>query len=177
VKRVFGEPYEKDGVTVIPAASIRGGAGGGRGEGGTPDGKESGSGSAGGFGLTAKPAGVYVNRRHQGELATRRRCEPGDPGWPERRGCVATCGGSCAEGPTVVVAGAPRAADVGTAPRRVSAQANHNRGDMWPTTFAVDAERRRRGKSPQTRCFSDELTTERRAGHRPQDCRGSSRSR
>ena len=60
VKRVFGEPYERDGVTVIPAASIRGGAGGGRGEGATPDGTGSGSGSGGGFGLTAKPAGVYV---------------------------------------------------------------------------------------------------------------------
>ena len=60
VKRVFGEPYEREGVTVIPAASIRGGAGGGRGEGATPDGTGSGSGSGGGFGLTAKPAGVYV---------------------------------------------------------------------------------------------------------------------
>ena len=60
VKRVFGEPYERDGVTLIPAASIRGGAGGGRGEGATPDGAGSGSGSGGGFGLIAKPAGVYV---------------------------------------------------------------------------------------------------------------------
>jgi uncharacterized spore protein YtfJ len=60
VKRVFGEPYERDGVTVIPAASIRGGAGGGKGEGEAPDGSGSGSGSGGGFGLTAKPAGVYV---------------------------------------------------------------------------------------------------------------------
>ena len=60
VTGVFGEPYERDGVTVIPAASIRGGAGGGRGEGPTPDGGGTGSGSGGGFGLTAKPAGVYV---------------------------------------------------------------------------------------------------------------------
>jgi len=60
VKRVFGEPYERDGVTVIPAASIVGGAGGGRGEGATPDGGGTGSGSGGGFGLIAKPAGVYV---------------------------------------------------------------------------------------------------------------------
>jgi hypothetical protein len=29
VKRVFGEPYEKNGVTVIPAARVQGGAGGG----------------------------------------------------------------------------------------------------------------------------------------------------
>ena len=28
VKRVFGDPYEKDGVTVIPVAGILGGAGG-----------------------------------------------------------------------------------------------------------------------------------------------------
>jgi uncharacterized spore protein YtfJ len=60
VKRVFGEAYERDGVTVIPAASIRGGAGGGGGEGETPDGRGRGAGSGGGFGLIAKPAGVYV---------------------------------------------------------------------------------------------------------------------
>jgi uncharacterized spore protein YtfJ len=33
VKRVFGEPYERDGVTVIPAAVVLGGGGGGGGEG------------------------------------------------------------------------------------------------------------------------------------------------
>ena len=33
VKRVFGDPYEKNGVTVIPAARVQGGAGGGGGEG------------------------------------------------------------------------------------------------------------------------------------------------
>ena len=59
VKRVFGEPYERDGVTVIPAAALRGGAGGGRGEGGAGD-SATGSGSGGGFGLAAKPAGVYI---------------------------------------------------------------------------------------------------------------------
>ena len=31
VKRVFGDPYEKDGVTVIPVANVMGGAGGGGG--------------------------------------------------------------------------------------------------------------------------------------------------
>ena len=31
VKRVFGEPFQKDGVTVIPAAKVMGGGGGGRG--------------------------------------------------------------------------------------------------------------------------------------------------
>lgn len=57
VRRVFGEPYEKDGVTVIPAAGVRGGGGGG---GESADSKESGSG--GGFGLSARPVGAYVIR-------------------------------------------------------------------------------------------------------------------
>lgn len=60
VKRVFGDPYERDGVTILPVAVIRGGAGGGQGEGGMPGEKASGTGSGGGFGLIAKPAGVYV---------------------------------------------------------------------------------------------------------------------
>jgi uncharacterized spore protein YtfJ len=58
VRRVFGEPYERDGVTVIPAARIQGGAGGGGGEG--PDGQGKGSGS--GFGLMARPVGAFVIR-------------------------------------------------------------------------------------------------------------------
>jgi uncharacterized spore protein YtfJ len=57
VKRVFGEPYERDGVTIIPAALVLGGGGGGGGEGA---GEEGGSGSGGGFGLVARPAGAYV---------------------------------------------------------------------------------------------------------------------
>ena len=56
VKRVFGDPYERNGVTVIPAAVVKGGAGGGGGEG--PTGQGSGEGS--GFGLSARPAGAYV---------------------------------------------------------------------------------------------------------------------
>jgi uncharacterized spore protein YtfJ len=60
VKRVFGEPYERDGVAVIPAASVRGVAGGGGGEGSGPGGEGTGSGSGGGFGLVAKPAGAFV---------------------------------------------------------------------------------------------------------------------
>jgi uncharacterized spore protein YtfJ len=56
VKRVFGEPYEKNGLTVIPAARIGGGAGGGGGEG--PEGQGRGEGS--GFGISAKPAGAFV---------------------------------------------------------------------------------------------------------------------
>src|ERR671919_1606398 len=58
VKRVFGEPYEKNGVTVIPAARVQGGAGGGGGEG--PEGQGKGSGS--GFGLAARPVGAYLIR-------------------------------------------------------------------------------------------------------------------
>jgi len=58
VKRVFGEPYEQDGVTVIPVARVQGGAGGGGGEG--PDGQGRGSGS--GFGLSARPVGAFVIR-------------------------------------------------------------------------------------------------------------------
>jgi uncharacterized spore protein YtfJ len=60
VKRVFGEPYERNGITVIPAATISGGGGGGGGEGTAPDGTGTGSGSGGGFGVSAKPAGVYA---------------------------------------------------------------------------------------------------------------------
>jgi uncharacterized spore protein YtfJ len=56
VKRVYGEPYERDGVVVIPAAEIRGGGGGGGGE----DGSGAGTGSGGGFGLSARPVGAYV---------------------------------------------------------------------------------------------------------------------
>jgi uncharacterized spore protein YtfJ len=58
VKRVYGDPLEKDGVTVIPAASVQGGAGGGGGEG--PHGEGRGSGS--GFGVNAKPVGAFVIR-------------------------------------------------------------------------------------------------------------------
>jgi uncharacterized spore protein YtfJ len=54
VQRVYGDPVEKDGVTIIPAARVQGGAGGGRGE----DGESQGRGS--GFGLNAKPAGAFV---------------------------------------------------------------------------------------------------------------------
>ena len=58
VRRVFGEPLEKNGVTVIPAARVQGGAGGGGGEG--PDGTGSGSGS--GLAVNARPAGAFVIR-------------------------------------------------------------------------------------------------------------------
>jgi uncharacterized spore protein YtfJ len=57
VRRVFGEPYEKDGLTVIPVASVAGGGGGG----GAHDDKDQ-EGEGAGFGLGARPAGAYVVR-------------------------------------------------------------------------------------------------------------------
>ena len=50
---VFAPPIERDGVLYLPAAKVRGGGGGG--------GDTAGNGGAG-FGLTAKPAGMYVIR-------------------------------------------------------------------------------------------------------------------
>ena len=61
VKRVFGEPYEAEGVTVIPAAKVIGGAGGGEGE--RPKEQEKGAGS--GFGVVARPVGAYLIRGGQ----------------------------------------------------------------------------------------------------------------
>lgn len=55
VQRVFGEPYEREGVTVIPVAAISGGGGGGGGEE-----EDQGKGSGVGFGVRARPVGVYV---------------------------------------------------------------------------------------------------------------------
>ena len=51
VKRVFGDAYEKDGLTIIPAAFVAGGGGGG--------GDDQGNGG-GGFGMVAFPVGAYV---------------------------------------------------------------------------------------------------------------------
>jgi uncharacterized spore protein YtfJ len=55
VKRVFGEPIEREGVLIIPAAKVAGGGGGGS---GSTEGAESNAG--GGFGMRASPAGVFV---------------------------------------------------------------------------------------------------------------------
>ena len=54
VRRVFGEPYEKGDVTLIPVATVAGGGGGGGSE-SNGEGKEGG----GGFGMHVRPAGVY----------------------------------------------------------------------------------------------------------------------
>ena len=70
VKRVFGDPYEKDGVTVVPVANVMGGAGAGGGTGAGARAAASGEEPAGGdatdsgygmgYGVRATPAGVYV---------------------------------------------------------------------------------------------------------------------
>jgi uncharacterized spore protein YtfJ len=59
VKRVFGDPYDKEGVTVIPAALIIGGLGGGEGTTAAEEERPRG-GSGAGFGLIGWPAGAYV---------------------------------------------------------------------------------------------------------------------
>lgn len=51
VRRVYGEPYTDDGLTVIPAANVMGGGGGG--------GDTEGNGGIG-FGVRARPAGAWV---------------------------------------------------------------------------------------------------------------------
>ncbi|KAA9148126.1 sporulation protein [Amycolatopsis acidicola] len=52
---VYARPYEKDGVTVIAAASVASGAGGGDGVD-----KQGQHGEGGGYGLSAKPTGAYI---------------------------------------------------------------------------------------------------------------------
>lgn len=69
VKRVYAEPYEKDGLTVIPAAVVGGGAGGGSGH--DEKGQE---GEGGGFGVSGRPAGAYVIK--DGEVSWRPAVDP-----------------------------------------------------------------------------------------------------
>ncbi|MFF0545758.1 spore germination protein GerW family protein [Nocardia thailandica] len=54
VSRVYSDPIERGGTTLIEVAAVSGGAGGGDG------GDEHGNGSGAGFGVGAKPVGVYV---------------------------------------------------------------------------------------------------------------------
>lgn len=56
VRRVYGDPIEGDGVTIVPAAVVRGGGGGG--------GDSDGNGGVG-FGVQARPVGAWV--LHDGE--------------------------------------------------------------------------------------------------------------
>ena len=51
VKRVYGDPIERDGIMVIPAAKVMGGGGGGG------DAEHA---AGGGFGVSAKPAGAWI---------------------------------------------------------------------------------------------------------------------
>jgi uncharacterized spore protein YtfJ len=53
VRRVFGDPIQAEGSTIVPVARVGGGGGGG--------GKGADDGGVG-FGLSARPAGVYVIR-------------------------------------------------------------------------------------------------------------------
>ena len=53
VKRVYGDPIERDGVLVIPAAKVAGGGGGGG---------DSENNAGGGFGVRAVPAGAWIIR-------------------------------------------------------------------------------------------------------------------
>lgn len=57
VRRVFGDPVQLDGITVIPAAAVRGAIGGGTGQ--DEKGKD---GEGGGFMLAARPVGALVVR-------------------------------------------------------------------------------------------------------------------
>ena len=65
VARVYGEPQEKDGTTVIPAArvSARGGSGAARG----------GEHSGGGFRADAEPVGAFVDKGRSGRVEARLR--------------------------------------------------------------------------------------------------------
>ncbi len=55
IERIYGQPVERNGVTVIPAAALvaGGGGGGGSDENGT-------GGEGGGFGAVARPVGAIV---------------------------------------------------------------------------------------------------------------------
>lgn len=70
VRRVFGEPVVRDGVTVLPVARVTGGGGGGSGtapaaqhdDDAAASGGHEASGSGGGLGVHVTPLGVYVIR-------------------------------------------------------------------------------------------------------------------
>jgi uncharacterized spore protein YtfJ len=53
ISQVFGEPYERDGVVLIPVARVSGGGGSGSGPSGTQQ-------SGMGYGFKAEPAGAFV---------------------------------------------------------------------------------------------------------------------
>jgi uncharacterized spore protein YtfJ len=53
VSRVYGEPIAKNGVTLIPAAEVSGAGGGG---------SDEANNGGGGFGVSARPVGMWVIR-------------------------------------------------------------------------------------------------------------------
>ncbi len=53
VSRVYGEPIQKNGVTLIPAVEVMGGGGGG---------SDEANNGGGGFGVRARPVGTWVIR-------------------------------------------------------------------------------------------------------------------
>ena len=63
-KRVYSEPYEKNGITIIAAARVMGGAGGGDGGEKTTDETDgahvAGTSSGVGYGMAGSPAGAFV---------------------------------------------------------------------------------------------------------------------
>jgi uncharacterized spore protein YtfJ len=61
VNRVYAEPVTVDGVTLIAAARVGGGVGGGTGR----DPKSQGEGAGGGLGWGGRPAGAFVLRNGQ----------------------------------------------------------------------------------------------------------------
>lgn len=67
VRRVFGDPYQLDGLTVIPVGRVYGGGGGGAGDSGDDGGTGSGFGT--GFGLGVSLIGVY--ELHDGTVTWR----------------------------------------------------------------------------------------------------------
>jgi uncharacterized spore protein YtfJ len=95
-RSVFGEPVERDGVTVIPVAGSRFGFGGGGGP--TPDGR--GEGAGGGGGAASRPLGFIEIR--DGRTRFRRITNPGALGVAAvaivailARAAVLLRGGSC----------------------------------------------------------------------------------
>jgi uncharacterized spore protein YtfJ len=56
VRRIYGDPVERDGVTIVPAAAVLGGTGGGG---------DSGGDGGGGLGLAGRPVGAWVLRDGQ----------------------------------------------------------------------------------------------------------------
>jgi uncharacterized spore protein YtfJ len=53
VSRVYGEPIQRNGVTLIPAAEVLGGGGGG---------SDEANNGGGGFGVRARPVGMWIIR-------------------------------------------------------------------------------------------------------------------